>query len=49
MYDGFHTSEDVMREFLIQGSNLDVYGVPELYPINVSHASDSIALADGLM
>lgn len=39
MYDGFHTSEDVMREFLIQGSNLDVYGVPELYPINVSPAS----------
>ena len=33
MYEGFHTSEDVMREYLIQGSNLDKYGVPELYPI----------------
>ena len=41
MYDGFHTSEDIMREYLIQGSNLDKYGVPELFPINVSPATDS--------
>lgn len=33
MYEGFHTTEDVMREYLIQGANLDEYGVPELYPI----------------
>lgn len=42
MYEGFHTSEDVMREYLIQGSNLDVYGVPELYPINVSPMYDTV-------
>lgn len=33
MYEGFHTTEDVMREYLIQVANLDEYGVPELYPI----------------
>lgn len=42
MYEGFHTAEDVMREHLIQGANLDKYGVPELYPINVSHGDDSV-------
>lgn len=42
MYEGFHTAEDVMREYLIQGANLDKYGVPELYPMNVSHMDDTI-------
>lgn len=42
MYEGFHTAEDVMREHLIQGANLDKYGVPELYPINVSPGDDSV-------
>ena len=42
MYEGFHTTEDAMREYLIQGANLDEYGVPELYPINVSLADDTV-------
>lgn len=42
MYEGFHTTEDVMREYLIQVANLDEYGVPELYPINVSSMDDTI-------
>lgn len=45
MYEGFHTTEDVMKEYLIQGANLDKYGVPELYPINVSSMDDSIDFA----
>ena len=46
MYEGFHTAEDVMRGYLIQGSNLDEYGVPDLYPINVSHMDDTIDFSE---
>lgn len=42
VYEGFHTAEDVMREYLIQGAILGKYGVPELYPINVSPIDDSV-------
>lgn len=42
MYEGFHTTQDAMREYLIQGANLDEYGVPELYPINVSLSDDTV-------
>lgn len=41
MYEEIHTTQDVMREYLIQGANLDKYGVPELYPINISPSTDS--------
>lgn len=41
MYEEIHTAQDVMREYLIQGANLDKYGVPELYPINISPSTDS--------
>ena len=42
VYEGFHTAEDVMREYLIQGAILDKYGIPELYPINVSPITDTV-------
>ena len=42
MYIGFHTAEDVMREYLIQGANLDEYGFPILEPINISDIQETI-------
>ncbi len=42
MYNQIHTVEDVMREYLIQGANLDEYGIPILKAVNVSSITDTI-------
>lgn len=42
MYEGIHTTEDTMREYLIQGANLDEYGIPKIYPTNISSMDDTI-------
>lgn len=42
MYDRVHTAGDVMREYLIQGSNLDKYGVPILPAIKLSPATKTL-------
>lgn len=36
MYEGVHTDFDVMKEFLIQGAELDRYGIPIMPPINIA-------------
>lgn len=42
MYEQIHTAGDVMKEYLIQGANLGLFGIPELKPINVSSMADTI-------
>lgn len=46
MYDRIHTTGDVMKEYLVQGSNLDKYGVPMLPAINLSLASKTLDFGD---
>lgn len=42
MYSGVHTTEDVMKEYLIQGCNLDKYGIPELKATNIPTIEETI-------